>query len=127
MMQFVSRTSAAALLCCAAVACSDTPVSPDIAPSASWSTVPAPEPGASHPAVIFVVTQGLFFSTCSVKQLLPMHGEFQLLIDGRTNFGPGQPAFLGGRWWEDLNRNGIQDQGDHFFFCPLVLPGRLIP
>ena len=126
MIQRVYRTSAAALLCCAAIACSDSPVSPDIAQSASWSTAPAPGSGGTHPPVIFVVTQGLFFTTCAVKQLLPMHGEFQLLVDGRTNFGPGQPGYLDGRWWEDLNRNGIQDRADHFFLCPLVLPGRLI-
>lgn len=127
MIQRVSRTSAAALLCCAALACSDSPVSPDIAQSASWSTVPAPGTAGSHPAVIFVVTQGLFFTTCNVTQLLPMHGEFQLLVNGRTNVGPGQPGYLDGRWWEDLNGNGIQDRADHFFLCPLVLPGRLIP
>ena len=127
MIQRVSRISAAVLLCCGAFACSESPVSPDIAQSASWSTVPAPGTGGSHPAVIFVVTQGLFFTTCKVKQVLPMHGEFQLLVNDRTNFGPGQPAYLEGRWWEDLNGNGIQDQADHFFLCPLVLPGRVIP
>lgn len=127
MTQRIYRTSAAVLLCCVVLACSDTPVSPDVVRSAAWGTVPAPGSGGSHPTVIFVVTQGLFFSTCAVKQVLPMHGEFQLLINGQTNFGPGQPGFLDGRWWEDLNGNGIQDQADHFFFCPLLLPGRLIP
>jgi hypothetical protein len=74
-----------------------------------------------------VVSQGLFFTTCALEQRLSMQGEFQLVINGRTLFGPGQPGFLNGRWWEDLNRNGAQDQGDHFFLCPLLLPGRLTP
>ena len=122
-----SRTSAALLLSCAVVACSDSPVSPDATRSASWSTVPVPELSRKHPSVIFVVSQGLFFTTCTVKQPLPMQGDFQLLINARTLFGPGQPGFLNGRWWEDLNGDGIQDQGDHFFLCPLLLPGRLTP
>jgi hypothetical protein len=121
------QTSAALLLCCGVLACSDSPVSPDAARSASWSTVPGPEASRSHPPVIFVVSQGLFFNTCAVKQSLPLQGDFQLLINARTLFGPGQPGFLNGRWWEDLNGDGIQDQGDHFFLCPLLLPGRLIP
>ena len=126
MMHRVTRTSAAVLLCSAVLACSETPTSPDIAQSASWSTAPAPGTGSSHPTVIFVVTQGLFFTTCQVTQLLPMHGEFQLLVNGRTNFGPGQPGYLDGRWWEDLNGNSIQDRADRFFLCPLLLPGRPI-
>ena len=58
---------------------------------------------------------------------LPMEGKFQLLENGVTEFGPGDPGYLGGRWWEDLNHNGIQDEGDHFFLCPLLPPGRPTP
>jgi hypothetical protein len=79
-----------------------------------------------RPVVIFVISQGLFFDACVVKEPLPMHGEFQLLSDGRTEFGPGQPGFLDGRWWEDVNGNSVQDQSDHFFSCPLLLPGRRV-
>jgi hypothetical protein len=53
-----------------------------------------------------------------------MKGPFQLLENGTTEFGPGDPGYVGGRWWEDLNGNGIQDAGDHFFHCPLLGPGR---
>ena len=128
MIQRVSRTSAALLLCCAAYACSDSPVSPDATRSASWSSAPAPGASGRDPGVVFVISQGLFFTMCAVKQpLVPMHGEFQLLVDGRTNFGPGQPGYLDGRWWEDLNGNLIQDQADDFFLCPLMLPGRRSP
>jgi hypothetical protein len=56
-----------------------------------------------------------------------MNGRFQLLVNGTTEFGPGDPGYLGGRWWEDLNGNGVQDEGDHFFLCPLLGPGRTTP
>ena len=38
-----------------------------------------------------------------------MEGRFQLLANGQTEFGPGQPGYLGGRWWEDKNGNGVPD------------------
>jgi hypothetical protein len=50
-----------------------------------------------------------------------MKGPFQRLENGETEFGPGQPGYLGGRWWEDTNGNDIRDEGDHFFHCPLPL------
>jgi hypothetical protein len=81
-------------------------------------------PGAG---VVFVTSQGLYYDTFVVKDPLPMQGPFQLLANGRTEFGPGDPGYLGGRWWEDLNANGIQDEGDHFFLCPLLGPGRIQP
>jgi len=74
--------------------------------------------------VIFVTGQGLYYDTFVTKDPLPMHGKFQLLSNGQTEFGPGDPECLGGRWWEDLNANGVQDAGDHFFLCPLLPPGR---
>ena len=70
-----------------------------------------------HPkatGTIFVSSQGLYYDTFVVKDPLPMHGKFQLLVNGVTQFGPGDPGYLGGRWWEDLNQNGMQDEGDHF-------------
>jgi hypothetical protein len=82
-------------------------------------------PGST--GVVFVTSQGLYFDTFVTVDPLPMHGPFQLLVDGRTEFGPGDPGYVGGRWWEDLNGNGIQDQGDHFFHCPLLPPGRPTP
>ena len=124
MVQRIYQTSAAVLFCCATLACSDSPVAPDAARSASWTLNPTSD---QKPIVIFVIPQGLFFDACVVKEPLPRHGEFQLLVNNQTNLGPGMPGFLGGRWWEDLNGNGIQDNADDFFFCPLVLPGRLTP
>ena len=83
--------------------------------------------GKRTPGVVFVTSQGLHYDTFVVKDPLPMHGPFQLLTEGVTEFGPGQPGYLGGRWWEDLNGDGIQDTGDHYFLCPLLPPGRETP
>jgi hypothetical protein len=77
--------------------------------------------------VVYVTSQGLYYDTFVVKDPLPMHGKFQQLVNGQTEFGPGQPGYLGGRWWVDENGNGVQDSGDHFFLCPLLPPGRPTP
>ena len=77
--------------------------------------------------VVYVSSQGLYYDTFVTNDPLPMHGAFQLLENGQTEFGPGDPGYLGGRWWEDLNGNGVQDAGDHFFHCPLLGPGRETP
>ena len=122
MTQPVLRSLTVVVAACLALACSDSPVSPDVTRSATWTANTS-----RQPVVVFVVSQGLFFDACAEPTPLPMHGEFQLIVSGRTEFGPGQVGFLGGRWWEDLNRNGIQDQADHFFLCPLVTPGRVSP
>jgi hypothetical protein len=77
--------------------------------------------------MIYVTTQGLYYDTFVSRDPLPMEGKFQRLVNGTTQYGPGQPGYLGGRWWEDLNGNGLQDAGDHFFLCPLLPPGRATP
>lgn len=82
---------------------------------------------AGETGVVFVTSQGLYFDTFVVVDPLPMKGKFQLLVNGTTEFGPGDPGYLGGRWWEDLNGNGMQDADDHFFLCPLLGPGRETP
>lgn len=82
---------------------------------------------AKSTGVVYVSSQGLYFDTFVARDPLPMKGPFQLLEDGTTEFGPGDPGYLGGRWWEDLNENGVQDEGDHFFLCPLLPPGRPTP
>jgi len=78
--------------------------------------------------VIFVTSQGLYYDSIVVADPLPMKGRFQQLIPGEnglsTEFGPGTPGHLGGRWWVDLNENEIMDDEDHFFLCPLLGPGR---
>jgi hypothetical protein len=82
---------------------------------------------AGSTGVVYVTSQGLYYDTFVTNDPLPMKGPFQLLENGQTEFGPGDPGYLGGRWWEDLNGNGIQDEGDHFFHCPLLGPGRETP
>ena len=82
---------------------------------------------AGDTGVVFVTSQGLYFDTFVVVDPLPMHGKFQLLENGETEFGPGDPGYLGGRWWEDLNGNDVQDADDHYFLCPLLGPGRETP
>jgi hypothetical protein len=83
--------------------------------------------GDRTPGVVYVTSQGLYYDTFVVKDPLPMQGRFQLLASGQTEFGPGQPGYLGGRWWEDLNGNRVQDPDDHYFLCPLLPPGRTTP
>jgi hypothetical protein len=82
---------------------------------------------AGTTGTVYVSSQGLYYDTFVVKDPLPMEGKFQLLANGVTEFGPGDPEYLGGRWWEDTNGNNQQDAGDHFFLCPLLPPGRPTP
>ena len=85
--------------------------------------------------VIYVENQGLFFDAVIAADPLPMKGPFQQLypctVDGRdglcTEFGPRDFGYVGGRWWVDLNEDGIMDADDHFFSCPLLGPGRETP
>jgi hypothetical protein len=97
-------------------------------PDASQQTTVSPSRfGGRTPGAVFVTSQGLYYDTFVVRDPLPMKGRFQLLTNGQTEFGPGQPGYLGGRWWEDSNGNGVQDAEDHFFLCPLLPPGRPTP
>jgi hypothetical protein len=77
--------------------------------------------------VVFVTSQGLYYDTFVAEDPLPMHGPFQRIENGTTEFGPGDPGYLGGRWWEDTNGNDMQDEDDHYFLCPLLGPGRTTP
>jgi hypothetical protein len=78
--------------------------------------------------VIFVTSQGQYYDSIVVADPLPMKGRFQQLIPDEnglsTEFGPGTPGHLGGRWWVDLNEDGMMDAEDHYFLCPLLGPGR---
>ena len=80
--------------------------------------------------VIYVTSQGLYYDSF-VTTALPMQGPFQKLevVDGQlqTEFGPGDKDFVGGRWWMDVNGNNVMDEGDNFFSCPLIGPGRTLP
>jgi len=128
-----SRTLVPALLCfvliAAANGCSKQPTAPSTTPGAAGpgADVSPSRFGDRTPGVVFVTSQGLYYDTFVVKDPLPMEGRFQLLVNGQTEFGPGQPGYLGGRWWEDLNANGVQDASDHYFLCPLLPPGRSTP
>jgi hypothetical protein len=82
---------------------------------------------AGSTGTIYVTSQGLHYDTFAAADPLPMRGPFQLLVSGTTEFGPGDPGYTGGRWWEDLNGDGIPNTGDHFFLCPLLGPGRETP
>jgi hypothetical protein len=83
--------------------------------------------GNETPGVVYVTSQGLYFDTFVVKDPLPFEGRFQRIEGGSTEFGPGDPGYLGGRWWEDTNGNNIMDATDHYFLCPLLGPGRTSP
>jgi hypothetical protein len=83
--------------------------------------------------VVYVASQGLFYDSIVLGDL-PPHGQFQKLEpEGgphggpQTDFGPGDVGYLGGRWWVDANGNNEMDEGDVFFLCPLVGPGRSQP
>ncbi len=83
--------------------------------------------------VVYVTSQDLYFDTIVLGDL-PFNGtdNFQLLeFDGptgiQTEFGPRDMGYYGGRWWVDANMSGYMDEGDVFFLCPLLGPGRMEP
>ena len=76
--------------------------------------------------VVYVSSQGLYYDTFVSAQELPMKGPFQKLDNGVTEFGPGSPGYVGGRWWID-NGDGIMDENDTFLLCPLLGQGRTSP
>jgi hypothetical protein len=87
--------------------------------------------GPKDRAVIYVTSQELYYDTI-VGPDLPWKGPFQKLeMAGptglQTEFGPGDPEYVGGRWWVDTNPNGYQDAEDAYFSCPLLGPGRESP
>ena len=108
-------------------ACDPQPAAPSTSGTGESPMAAARGGRAATTGVVYVTSQGLYYDTFVAKDPLPRRGKFQLLSDGQTEFGPGDPGYLGGRWWEDLNGNGIQDAGDHFFLCPLLPPGRPTP
>lgn len=76
---------------------------------------------------VYVTSQGLTYDSIVVTDL-PQKGRFQQLIPVEgvgltTEFGPGDPGYLGGRWWLDVNEDGMMNDGDMFFLCPLLGPG----
>lgn len=95
-------------------------------------------PGERVRVVVYVTSQGLYYDSI-VGPALPQKGPFQQLFPPGTNpdwpagetpsteFGPGNPGHVGGRWWVDANGNGEMDDDDAFFSCPLLGPGRESP
>jgi len=86
--------------------------------------------GRGDGPVIYVTSQGLFFDSIVTADPLPPNGFFQKLeMDGptglQTEFGPRDSGYIGGRWWIDLNDNDEMDEGDKYFLCPLLGPGRV--
>ena len=87
--------------------------------------------GAKEGPVVYVASQGLFYDSIVTAMELPPHGPFQELYHCDqglcTEFGPGDPGHHGGRWWIDENGSGDMDEGDTYFSCPLLGPGREEP
>jgi len=89
------------------------------------------EGGRGDGPIVYVRSQGLYFDSIVTADPLPMKGKFQKLEMGdhglETDFGPGDQGYRGGRWWLDMNGNNEMDEGDKFFLCPLLGPGRAAP
>ncbi len=71
---------------------------------------------------VYVESQGLCYDSIVTAQNLPDVGPFQTLEEDtdnfcgfglKTEFGPGDPGYLGGRW----------AIGEARFMCPLLGPG----
>jgi len=92
------------------------------------------EGGRGDGPIVYVVSQGLYYDSIVTADPLPPGGPFQQLFPPddddhrlRTEHGPGDPQYVGGRWWVDVTGDGEMNQGDHFFLCPLLPPGRTMP
>ena len=88
-----------------------------------------PGNGRGNGPVVYVTSQALFYDSIVLANL-PSRGPFQKLeMTGpsglQTTYGPGDVGYVGGRWWVDTNFNNEMDEGDLFFMCPLLGPGRL--
>jgi len=82
---------------------------------------------------VYVESQGLYYDTFKTTDLVPV-GRFQPLDPTggpsggpSTPYGPGDQGFVGGRWWIDTDMDGEMDEGDTYFSCPLLGPGRSAP
>lgn len=82
---------------------------------------------------VYVESQGLYYDTFKTTDLVPV-GRFQPLDPTggpsggpSTPYGPGDQGYVGGRWWVDTDMDGEMDEGDTYFSCPLLGPGRSAP
>lgn len=89
--------------------------------------------GKPDRAVIYVASQDMFYDTLLLGTLPYNETDNfqQLFMDGPmapyTEFGPRDTGYYGGRWWVDANSDGIMDEGDIYFLCPLLGNGRAEP
>ena len=94
----------------------------------TFTTGAAMARGAVDGPVVYVTGQGLYYDSLLAARELPNKGPFQELYpcdEGLcTEFGPGDHGHRGGRWWIDMNTDGEMDEGDSYFSCPLLGPGR---
>lgn len=93
-------------------------------PFGGFASAAQTKTGVPTQVEVYVTSQDLTFESIVVADL-PQKGRFQQLVpqpDGslHTEFGPGDKGYLGGRWWVDGNGDGIQNDGDAFFLCPLL-------
>ena len=102
------------------------------APAVAKGGPPPGLPGGDRAEpVIFVESQGLFYESIVGPALPAGKGPFQELYMGEngltTDYGPGDPGYVGGRWWIDDNGNGEMDPTDTYFSCPLIGKGHASP
>ena len=87
----------------------------------------------SSELVVYVSSQDLYYDSIIAARPIPAKGPFQKLEGGgphggpMTEWGPGDHDYVGGRWWMDTNGDGEMDDGDAYFVCPLLGPGRSEP
>jgi len=86
-----------------------------------------PPPLQMSTPVVYVTGQDLAYDSFVVAAL-PMQGPFQELEMGgptglQTEFGPGDPGYLGGRWYMNLDGQPGPTSGDMYFLCPLLGAG----
>ena len=92
--------------------------------TAGATTPPKPLPRVA----VYVESQGLCYDSIVTAQDLPPHGPFQVLEPDpanhcggpalKTEFGPGDPGYLGGRWMMTMPDGTVV-----YFSCPLLPPG----
>jgi hypothetical protein len=95
-----------------------------------WTTTEVEARGNRPGPIIYVVTQDLYYDSIVTADPLPPKGPFQELRAGggplggnlNTDYGPGDPQYVGGRWVETFMTGE-----PHYFSCPLLGPGRESP
>jgi hypothetical protein len=85
----------------ALVACDSQPASPSSTANGEETLSAATRGRAGTSMVVYGTSQRLYYDTFVARDPLPMEGRFQQLSNGQTEFGSGDPGYLGGRWWED--------------------------